>query len=90
MPHPARLIGICTWAAGLGLIGMPVAGRSSVAVLTDAAPPWFEPTVVLAGMLGIGLTIAAFAAIHRRWLPWLLLLAATALLAANLLLTITL
>jgi hypothetical protein len=89
-PHPARLAGICGWAAGLALLGLPVAGRSSVAILADAAPGWFEPTVVTVGMLGIVVTVAAFAAIHRRWLPWLQLLAATGLLVINLRLTLTL
>lgn len=89
-PHPAKLIGICGWAAGLGLLGLPVAGRSSVAIVMHAAPAWFEPAVVTLGLLGIGLTVAGFAAVHRRWLPWGLLLAASALLASNLLLTLTL
>jgi hypothetical protein len=89
-PHPGRLAGVCTWAAGLGLLGLPVAGRSSVAILTHAAPAWFEPVVVTIGMLGIAVTVAGFAAIHRRWLPWHLLTAGTGLLAANLLLTLTL
>lgn len=89
-PHPARLVGICGWAAALGLLGLPVAGRSSVAIITDNAPAWFEPTVVLVGVLGIVMTAATFAAIHRRRLPWLLLTAATALLAANLSITLTL
>lgn len=83
-PHPARLAGICAWAAGLGLVGLPVAGRISVAIVTNGAPGWFEPTVVTVGVLGIVLTVAAFAAIHRRWLPWLLLAVATVPLAVNL------
>lgn len=89
-PHPVRLAGICVWAAGLALLGLPVAGRSSVAILAGVAPGWFEPTVVTVGLLGIVSTGAGFAAIHRRWLPWLLLAAATGLLAVNLLLTLSL
>jgi hypothetical protein len=67
-----------------------VAGRSSVAIIAGAAPAWFEPVVVLVGVLGIVVTAATFAAIHRRWLPWLLLVAATALLGLNLSITLTL
>ncbi|MPZ26196.1 MAG: hypothetical protein GEV12_07020 [Micromonosporaceae bacterium] len=88
-PHPGRLIGVCTWAAGLGLLGLPVAGRSSVAIITHAAPAWFEPTVVVVGLLGMVLTVGSFAAIHRA-LCWHLLTAATCLLAINLLLTMIL
>lgn len=89
-PHPGRLIGVCTWAACLALLGLPVAGRSSVAIITGAAPAWFEPAVVTVGVCGILLTIAAFAAIHRPRLPWLLLIGATVPLAVNLSLTLTL
>lgn len=89
-PHPVRLAGVCAWAAGLALLGLPVAGRSSVAVVAGTAPGWFEPTVVIVGLLGIGTTASGFAAIHRRWLPWLLLVAGTGLLAVNLLLTLSL
>lgn len=88
-PHPGRLFGVCGWAAGLGLLGLPVAGRSSVAIITHAAPAWFEPTVVAVGLLGMVLTVGAFAAIHRP-LCWHLLLAATGLLAVNLQLTLIL
>lgn len=89
-PHPIRLFAICTWAAGLGLFGLPVAGRSSVAIITGSAPAWFEPVVVSVGVAGILVTAATFAAMHRRWLPWLLLAAGTALLLSNLGLTLTL
>lgn len=89
-PHPIRLFAICAWAAGLGLFGLPVAGRSSVAIVTGTAPGWFEPVVVSVGVLGILVTAATFAAIHRRWLPWLLLLGGTVLLLSNLSLTLTL
>lgn len=90
VPHPIRLFGICAWAAGLGLFGLAVAGRSSVAIVTGSAPGWFEPVVVSVGVAGILVTAATFVAIHRRWLPWLLLAAGTGLLVSNLGLTLTL
>lgn len=83
-PHPARLAGVCSWAAALGLLGLPVAARASVAIIAGAPPGWFEPAVVTVGLVGIGLTVASFSAIHCRRLPWLLLAAATAALATNL------
>ena len=76
-PDPARLVGLCSWTAALGLLGLAIAGRASVAILTGAVPGWFEPLVVTMGVVGITLTAAAFLAIHRRHLPWLLLTAAT-------------
>jgi hypothetical protein len=83
VPQPVRLFVICAWAAGLGLLGLPVAARLSIAIVTGTAPGWFEPVVIGVGVLGIAVTAATFAAMHRRWLPWLLLLAGTLLLAGN-------
>jgi len=83
VPHPIRLFVICSWAAGLGLLGLPVAARLSIAIVTGTAPGWLEPAGVSVGLLGIVVTAATFAAMHRRWLPWLLLLAGTLLLAGN-------
>lgn len=82
-PRPARLFGVCAWAAALGLLGLPVAGRASVAIITGQAPSWLEPTVVSCGLAGICLTATSFAAIHRRHLPWLLLAAASVGLVVN-------
>jgi hypothetical protein len=45
---------------------------------------WFEPTITTAGLVGIGLTAAAFAAVHRRRLPWAMLGAATVMLGVTL------
>jgi hypothetical protein len=89
-PRPARLVGICGWVAALGLLGLPVGGRAAVAIITDAGPAWFGPVVVLVGVLGLVVTAAGFATIHRRRLPWLLLAAGSLLLVANLSLTATL
>jgi hypothetical protein len=86
VPHPIRLLAICTWAAGLGLVGLPIAARSSIAIIAGAVPGWFEPVVVAVGMLGILVTATTFAAMHHRWLPWLLLLVGTVALVGNLLL----
>jgi hypothetical protein len=50
-------------------------------------PGWYEPTLAAAGLACVALVVAAFLSIHRRVLPWLLLLGATAPLAANLVAT---
>ena len=83
-PRPARMVGLCAWAAALGLIGLPIAGRSSVAIMMGSAPGWFEPVVVAVGLAGIAMTSAAFAGIHRERVPWRLLTAATVTLVVNL------
>lgn len=83
-PPPARLAGVCGWAAALVLLGLPVAGRAWVALLTGTAPGWFEPIVLTCGFGGILLTAAAFGATtHRSRLPWLLLTAASVALLVN-------
>ncbi|HEY8471171.1 MAG TPA: hypothetical protein VIL37_00855 [Natronosporangium sp.] len=88
VPHPARLFAICTWAAVLGLLGLPVAAWAAVATITGPTPGWFAPVMVAAGLFGIVATSATFTAMHRRWLPWYLLLLGTAALLATLLLTL--
>jgi hypothetical protein len=77
------VIGTCAWAAVLGLVGLVVAARSLWAIMAGLAPGWFEPAVIGAGLVGIGLTVAGFTAIHQRYLPWALLAAASAVLAAT-------
>ena len=83
-PATGRMLGVCAWAALLGVVGLAVAARALVAVLAGTAPGWYEPTVLALGVVGIGLTAAAFLAVHHRGLPWLLLAAATVPLAVNL------
>jgi hypothetical protein len=87
-PDTHRMIGICAWAAVLGLIGLAIAGRALVALVMSAPPGWYEPTVVLVGLLGMGLTAAAYLAVYHPRLPWALLGAATVPLVANLAVTI--
>jgi hypothetical protein len=81
-PSPARLAGVCAWAAALGLLGLPIAGRAAVALITRT-PAWLGPTMTAIGLLGITLTVAAFMAIHRHDLPWTLLTAASIALTVN-------
>jgi hypothetical protein len=83
-PATGRMLGVCAWAALLGLVGLAVAGRALVAVLAGQAPTWYEPTVLLGCVLGIALTAAAYLTVHHAWLPWALLAAATVPLVVNL------
>jgi hypothetical protein len=88
-PRLRQLMGVCGWAAVLGALGLVIGIRGFFADLTGAAPGWFEPTMIVVGVAGIGLTVGAFAAVHRRRLPYILLGAATVVLAYSMLVTIT-
>jgi len=82
-------MGVCGWAAVLGALGLVIGIRGFVADLAGAAPGWYEPTMIVVGVVGIGLTVAAFAAVHRRRMPYILLSAATVVLAYSMLVTVT-
>jgi hypothetical protein len=84
-PEPAtrRLLGMSLYASLLGILGLAAAVRGVVAVVGGHTPAWYEPTLALTGVICVALVVAAFLSIHRRVLPWLLLLAAAVPLAAN-------
>jgi hypothetical protein len=88
-PEPAtrRLLGMSLYASMLGLLGLAVAIRGVAGIVGGHTPAWYEPTLVAAGLIGVALVVAAFLSIHRRLLPWLLLLAAAIPLTANLVAT---
>jgi hypothetical protein len=78
-PRPANrhIAAVCAWAAALGLGGMAVALRAFVGLIAQSRG-WYAPTVITVGLIGLACTIAAFASVHRRRLPFALLGAATA------------
>jgi hypothetical protein len=88
-PEPAarRLLGMSLYASLLGLVGLAVGVRGIVAIMGGNTPGWYEPTLAAAGLACVALVVAAFLSIHRRVLPWLLLLGAAAPLAANIVAT---
>ena len=75
-PEPRHLAAVCGWAAALGLGGMAVALRAFVG-LVSASRAWYAPTVTVIGLIGLACTIAAFASVHKRRLPFVLLAAAS-------------
>lgn len=75
-PESRHLVGVCAWAAALGLGGVAVAVRALVGFITINAA-WYGPTIVFVGLVGLVCTIGAFASVHRHRLPWLMLSAAT-------------
>jgi hypothetical protein len=78
-----RTLSICGWATGLGVVGLGSALRGLPAIMAATTPDWYQPTLAVLGLSGIGLTTAAFVAIRRRRLPWLLLALATLPLGLN-------
>jgi hypothetical protein len=88
-PRLRQMLGVCGWAAVLGALGLVVGIRGFWADLMDLAPSWYEPTMIGVGLVGIALTVGAFATVHRRRTPYVLLTAATGVLAYAILLTAT-
>lgn len=88
-PRLRQMLGVCGWAAVLGMVGLVVGIRGFVAELLETTPGWYEPMMIGVGIVGIGLTVGAFATVHRRRLPYILLAAATITLAYAILLTAT-
>lgn len=87
-PRLRQIMGVCGWAALLGAIGLIVAVRGFIADLMDETPNWYEPMMIGVGLTGITLTVGAFISVHRRRTPYILLSAATVVLAYAILLTV--
>lgn len=83
-----RMLGLCGWAAGLGVAGSATALRGLLAILDGQAPDWYEPTLATAGLCVIGLVTAAFFSVRHPQLPWVMLAMATAPLLLSLGLTL--
>jgi hypothetical protein len=79
-PDPAvrlrRLGGVSAWAAVLGFAGLIMAFRIMIGLFTQIAT-WYLVATFALGLVGIACTVGAFASVHQRRLPWLLLGAAT-------------
>jgi hypothetical protein len=88
---PLRVLAaLAGWAAALGVVGLVVGIRGLVAILVGGIPSWYEPTLIILGLVGIGLTAGAFLTVQRRPFPWLLLGAASAVLLTSIIVTSTL
>jgi hypothetical protein len=88
-PRMRQLMGVCGWAALLGVVGLVVGIRGFIGDLVGAAPVWYEPAMIAVGVVGIGLTVGAFITVHRRRTPYALLGAATLVLVYAMTLTAT-
>ena len=87
-PDNGQLIGISAWAMGLGVVGLLIALRGLVGIVSGHAPDWYEPALIGVGLVGILFTVLAFLAIQRRYLPWIMLALATIPLGVNIGLTV--
>lgn len=76
-PRMRQLMGVCGWAAVLGGLGLVIGIRGFIGDLMGKAPGWYEPAMIIVGILGIGLTVSAFVTVNRGRLPYALLGAAT-------------
>jgi hypothetical protein len=86
-PRMRQLMGVCGWAALLGGLGLVIGIRGFIGDLMGQAPGWYEPTMIIVGILGIGLTVSAFVTVNRGRLPYALLGAATGVLLTALFFT---
>ncbi len=57
-PNQRRLMGICGWAAALGIVGMLV-GLLALVAMVRTTVGWYSPTVLAVGLAGILSTIGA-------------------------------
>ena len=75
-PGACRLLAMSVYASLLGLAGVGVGARGLVSTVGGGVPSWYVPLLAFAGVLSVALSVGAFLSIHRRALPWLLLLGA--------------
>jgi hypothetical protein len=87
-PGTRRLLAMSVYAALLGLAGLGVGVRGLVSCIGGGVPGWYVPVLAVAGLLSVALAVGAFLSIHRRVLPWLLMLGAAVPLGAAVLLSV--
>ncbi len=88
-PGTRRVLAMSLYASALGLAGVGVGVRGFVSVLSGAAPGWYVPVLALLGLISVALAVGGFLSIHRRRLPYLLLLGAAVPLTADVLIAVS-
>jgi hypothetical protein len=71
----------------IGGLALIIGLRGMIGTLADQPAGWYLPSVITVGLLGLGSTVAAFLTVNRRWVPFALLGAASALVITALFLT---
>lgn len=71
-PAPRRLVGLCSWAAAVGILGVIIAIRAVVATIIGTSA-WFPITAGAVGLIGVVATMGSFVTARREHTPWALL-----------------
>jgi hypothetical protein len=87
-PGTRRLLAMSIYASLLGLAGVGIGIRGMVSQIGGGVPGWYVPVLAFLGMVSVALSVGAFLSIHRRVLPWLLLLGAALPLIADIMLAV--
>jgi hypothetical protein len=87
-PDTRRLLAMSLYASVLGLGGVGVGVRGLVSVI-GGVPGWYVPLLAFLGLLSVALVVGGFLSIHRRVLPYLLLVAAAVPLSGAVLLAVS-
>ena len=88
-PGARRLLAMSVYASFLGLGGVGIGIRGMVSQIGGGVPDWYVPALAVLGMVSVAFSVGAFLSIHRRVLPWLLLLGAAVPLAADVMLAVS-
>jgi hypothetical protein len=86
-PRMRLLAGACAWALALALGGLVSGIVALITIIGGSAGSWYEPTIVIVGIVGMGLTVAAFPLLEKRIVPWALLGAASVTLIVSFILS---
>jgi peptidoglycan/LPS O-acetylase OafA/YrhL len=86
-PRSRRLLGMALYSTVFGMLGLAVGVRGLLSIIGGGTPGWYEPALAGTGLLCVALVVGAFLSIHRRVLPWLLLIAAAVPLAGTVAIT---
>jgi hypothetical protein len=76
-----RLAGVAVWALALVLAGSASAIVGLFHIFGDG-PGWFTPAFITTGVVGMLLTMMAFATLRFKGVPWMFMAAATVTLLA--------
>lgn len=72
-PRMRQLAIAAIWALVLCVGGIGCGIWALVGIVSGATNGWFEPTIIVTGIVGLAFSAAAFPLVDRRGLPWLLL-----------------
>ncbi len=87
-PGNRRLLAMSIYALFLGLGGVGVGVRGMVSQIGGGVPVWYTGVLALLGLVSVALAVGGYLSIHRRVLPWVLLLGAAVPLIADIMLAV--